>query len=201
MSDKRDLPGRPSPEQFAAYSDGELGPADRAAVDEWLLDHPTDRAEVDAARRLARLMQATAAADPGEAAWAGVLERVAAAPPAPARRPVRRHRWIALVVVAAAGLAAAAVVLALLPRQPVEPLHVASDDDIEIISMDGGDVRALLVGQPPVHGAFVLALPDDITVDDTGHDVNIVVSDEQSGGHNGPMFVRPQDAPPPPDKD
>src|SRR5262249_53897574 len=142
MSDKRDLPGRPSPEQFAAYSDGELGPADRAAVDEWLLDHPADRAEVGAARQLARLMEATAAADPAEAARAGVLDRIAAAPPTPARRPKRPHRWIALAVVAAAGLAAAAVVLALLPRPPVEPLHVASDDDIEIISMDGGDVRA-----------------------------------------------------------
>jgi hypothetical protein len=195
MSDKSDLPGRPSPEQFAAYSDGELGPADRAAVDEWLLDHPAERAEVDAARRLARLMQATAAADPGEAAWAGVLERVAAAPPAPAPRPKRRHRWIALVVVAAAGLAAAAVVLALLPGQPVEPLHVVSEDDIEIISMDGGDVRALVVGQPPVHGPFVLASAGDITVEDTGHDVEVVVPEEQSGGHNGPMIVRPQEAP------
>jgi hypothetical protein len=199
MSDKRDLPGRPSAEQFAAYVDGELGPADRAAVEEWLLDHPADQAEVDADRRLARLMQATAAPDADEAAWAGVLERVAAAPAAPTRRPARRHRWIALAVVVAAGLAAAAVLLALLPGQPVEPLHVASDDDIDIISMDGGDVRALVVGQPPMHGAFVLASAGDITVDDTGHDVEVVVPEEQAGGHNGPMIVRPQDSPP--DKD
>src|SRR5262249_2093724 len=133
MSDKRDLPGRPAPEQFAAYVDGELGPADLAAVEDWLLDHPADRAAVEADRRLAELMWASPAPGPGEAAGAGVLQRIAAAPPAPMRRPGRRARWIALVVAAVAGLAAAAVLLAVFPGKPVEPLPVASDDDIEII--------------------------------------------------------------------
>jgi hypothetical protein len=140
-------------------------------------------------------MEATAASDPGEAAWAGVLERVAAAPP-PTRRPGRRIRWIALAALAAAGLAAAAVLLAVLPGKPELPLRVASDDDIEIISMDGGDIRALVVGQPPMHGPFLLASAGDVTVDDTGHDVDVVVPNEQQGGA---MIVWPQD--PPPDKD
>jgi hypothetical protein len=203
MSDNRDLPRRPAPEQFAAYVDGELGPADQAALEDWLLDHPDDRAEVDAGRRLAELMRATTAPDPGEAAWAGVLERLAAAPPPRMRRPGRRVRWIALAAVAAVGLAAAAVVFALLPgkivEKTVEPLHVVADDDVEIVRMDGGDTGSLVVGQPPMHGAFILASADDVTVIDTGHDVEVVVPEELPGGHNGPMIVRPQD--PPPDKD
>jgi hypothetical protein len=178
--------------------DGELGPADHAAVEDWLLDHPADRAAVDADRRLTELMRVSAAPDPGEAAWAGVLQRIASAPPAPARRPLRRGRWIALAFAVAAGLAAAAVLLAVLPGKPVEPLPVASDDDIEIISMDGGDERALVVGQPPVHGPFLLASAGDVTVDDTGHDVDVIMPPDQG---SGAVIIMPQELPPPPDKD
>jgi anti-sigma factor RsiW len=197
MNEKRDLPGRPAPEQLASYVDGELGPADHAAVEEWLTSHPADRAEVDADRRLAQLMQATVAPNPGDEAWTGVLERITAAPLAVTRRPQRPTRWIALVVgVAAAGLAAAALLVAFLPTKPVEPLPVVSGDEIEIISMNWGDVPALVVGQPPMHGPFILASAGDVVVDDTGHDVEVVVPAEQEGA---PMIIRPQD--PPPDKE
>src|SRR5205814_7023357 len=42
----------PTPEQLAAYADGELADADRAAVEAWLLRDPSAAAEVEAQRRL-----------------------------------------------------------------------------------------------------------------------------------------------------
>lgn len=175
---------RPSPQQLAAYVDGELGPADRAVVDAWLRDHPDTRAEIDGQRRLQRLWQAGAPPDPGAAAWADILGRVEAAAgrPAAARQP--GDRLVGTVRLAAGLASVAAVLLVALalggvftPRPPppqVTPLPVASTGDVEILSMDGGDLGALVVGEPPVKGPLTLASADEVTVDNSGHDVQIV---------------------------
>jgi hypothetical protein len=175
----------PTSQQLAAYVDGELGPTDRAVVETWLRDHPEDQADVDAHRRLLRLWQAGSTPAPGEAAWAGALARIEAglAAGAAAARPVARGPHLAGVVRLAAAVAAVAAVLVLglsltgvfspRPPTPVEPLPVASEGDVEILSIEGDDVRALVVGQPPVHGRLMLASSDDVTVEKSGRDVQV----------------------------
>src|SRR5262245_54111645 len=177
---------RPDPQRLAAYADGELPPAQRRAVEAWLARHPEARDEVEAQRRLARLWQDGGPPEPSEAAWSDVLARVEAALPdaAAAGRVPRRKRSAGLVWLAglsAAAAVAAAVLLAVAWWQPgeqepdVATLPVASADDIEIISMDAADIPALVVGEPPVRGPLLLASAADVTVDDTGHDVEVVI--------------------------
>jgi anti-sigma factor RsiW len=90
-----------APEQLAGYADGELGPATREAVERGLLGDPRARADVEAQRRLARLWQATAPADPGEDAWSGVLARIEASLPAVRLARPGRRRWPARAALAA----------------------------------------------------------------------------------------------------
>lgn len=53
------------------------------------------------------------------------------------------------------------------PAEPpvVIPFAVASDNDVEILSMDAADADALVVGEAPMHGPVVLAGPGDVIVD------------------------------------
>jgi len=188
-------PDGPTPEQLAAYADGELGPAERARVEAWLRDHPGARADVDAQRRLARLWQAGAPPEPAAADWSSALARVEAdltAGARPARPPARGRRSPRLLAAAAA---AAAVLLAVaLARLALSrpALPVASPDEVEVQSIDASDVGALVVGGPPVKGPLVLASADDITVDDTGRDVDIVNPEPPPPNQPaGPMIMVP----------
>ncbi len=196
---------RPDPERLAAYADGELPLAQRREVEAWLARHPEGRAEVEAVRRLARLCKDAAPPEPSEAAWADVLARVEAAlPAAAARRPTPRRRIGILPWVGAAAAAAAALFLAVawwqaaVPGPAGEPLPVVSADDVEILGMDAGDVGALVVGRLPVLGPLVLASAADIIVDDTGHDVDVVIDDVELPGHAAPpMIIMPLEPPRP----
>jgi AcrR family transcriptional regulator len=124
----------PTPEQLAAYADGELDgrPALeplRRRVEAWLARHPDAAAEVEAQRRLARLWQATPPPEPSEAAWNDVLERLERVPRTPAETGRRRAAArVALWAGAALAASAAAVWLALtlsrpghVPPAPPEP--------------------------------------------------------------------------------
>jgi hypothetical protein len=74
----------------------------------------------------------------------------------------------------------------------VNPLPVAGDGDVEIISMDAADLFALIVGRPPHEGPLVLASVEDVFVDDTGHDVEVRVSaDPRMGPSSSPMLIMP----------
>jgi hypothetical protein len=57
-----------------------------------------------------------------------------------------------------------------------------TDDDVEIISMDAGDVSSLIVGEPPRKGALVMASADDVTVHESGEDVEVHMPDEKDQG-------------------
>jgi anti-sigma-K factor RskA len=193
----------PTPLQLAAYVDGELGPADRATVEAWLRDHPESRADVEGQRQLLRLWQTGTPADPGEAAWANVLAGAEAAALAgtTAGRAGSRLKSVvrlatALTSVAAVALLALALMHLLTPRpqERVAPLPVASSTDVEILSMEGGDVGALVVGEPPVRGPFTLASADDMTVDDSGRDVVLVNPPQHEKGVKGHL---PQPSPSP----
>jgi len=65
--------------------------------------------------------------------------------------------------------------------------------------MEGGDVGALVVGEPPVQGPLTLASADEVTVDNSGHDVQIVrpTPEPHPGSHSRheapPMFIMPTD--------
>ena len=158
----------PRPEELAAFLDGELDPALRVRVEDWLADHADESAEVDELRSLGRMVQTTGAAELEEPAWSAVLDRIEAA--AAHVRQVQFWRRAALT-----GVAAAVLLLSFLLTRPAgrdlargdtaEPLVLASHDDVEIISMHGGDTSALIVGFPPLREPLVLASPEDISID------------------------------------
>jgi anti-sigma factor RsiW len=165
----------PSPEELAAFADGELEAPGRERMEAWLAEHPKAAEQVDGLRRLMQLCQKTAPADPSPAAWATTFARIEAAFPRGPSRPSRR-RWPYTLV---AGLSVAAAVLGavLLTRSlrlPApeeaqddlgeEPFPVATAQEINIIHMDAADADALAVGHPPILGSFDLAKPADVNL-------------------------------------
>jgi hypothetical protein len=169
----------PSPEQLAAYADGELdrcaqGAALKRRIEVWLPDHPEAFLELQAHQRLQQLWHQNSPPKPPETAWAPVRECVHAAFPGPKeKRPGlarRRLGWVGLFL---AGVAAALLVALNLPRpreeippppQAEEPFPVATPDDIEIIRMDAKDASLLVVGTPPVTGELQLVKSGDVDI-------------------------------------
>ncbi len=124
ISWKGDEEPTPTPEQLAAYADGELdGRADfeplRRRIEAWLMLHPEARADLEAQHGLAQLWQATTPAEPSEAAWNNVRARLEPLPP-PTLRPARSGSALRLTAWALAALTAtaAAVWLALALFRP-----------------------------------------------------------------------------------
>ncbi len=71
----------PSPELLAAYVDGEFEGSEelagrKQAIEDWLETHPDAYADILAWRRLKRLVQCTAPAEPADEAWAALWARV-----------------------------------------------------------------------------------------------------------------------------
>jgi hypothetical protein len=164
------------PPELAGYVDGELDAARCARVEAWLADHPEAAADVEAQRQLLRLWRTAPPPEPAEAEWAPVLTRLEAAFPAvpsPRRGGVP---WRALVVAGLVAASVAAIVVGswLVKRypgpdqapgpEPADALEVASDADVEIISIEGEDVSGLVTGEPPVRDPLLLALPGEVTV-------------------------------------
>jgi len=164
----------PTPEQLAAYADGQLQGPDRDRVEGWLSHHGDAAGEVESYRRLAQLWETTSAPEPPPAAWNRTLDRIKE------RVPGKRRSLFGLFWPGLGGLGAvAAVLLAVLlarpfgPRLPVPdpandpgeevPFPVASPQDVTIISMDVGDIDFLVVGQPPMEILHLdLATHDDV---------------------------------------
>jgi len=193
MKRKADDANAPSPEQLAAYLDGELDPASRARVAAWLCAHPAAAAELHSLRQLESLWRETTPATPPQPTWDALLDRVVSAAgrrssaeafeagepivasgPALARSRSGGWRWHLRM----AGTAAALLLAALWMYRPSSPqatapppvvavapvLRVAGDDDVEIISMDATDIGLLVVGEPPMRGPFLLAAPGDVVL-------------------------------------
>lgn len=192
----------PLPTELAGYVDGELDPAARRRVEAWLAAHPEAAREVEGQRRLQSLWHEAAPADPGEAAWAGVLARVEAGL---ATTPRARRAWLRWL----AGLgAAAAVLLGVLGsfRTPGEdddglplrgPFPVASAHEVEIISIDAADVRTLVVGEPPLREPVVLAAVGDVKLRSVEPDDDGMMPDVRiAQGPTVPMIVAPLDTAP-----
>ena len=166
----------PSPEQFAAFLDGELDVAARTRVEAWLAKNPSAAAEIDGQRHVMRLWQAHAPAEPNPAAWDVAFDRIEARlrPASQRRRAVRRTFWFS------AGLAAAVLVAVLLTRQfqsgpantdaPViasgmesfdkDPILLASQDDVSVVNIEPysqDDGRVPSIGEGDV--SMIVAAP------------------------------------------
>ncbi len=195
---------RPPPELLAAYADGELDSATRARIDAWLNQHPEARAELEAQQRLSRhnqrLWRASAGPSPSEASWLRLFARVQtalAAPPQPA--PARRPRLLRFAIPA---VTAAAVLAVLVLRPPIdhppqpappgeEPLVVAADADIEIVSIREADTERLVVGKPPLTGPVVLASSAEVVMEKMAQDANGQKARMMQAEANTPMVVAP----------
>jgi hypothetical protein len=153
----------PSPEQLAAYADGELeGPMQaplKKLVIDWLREHPEARAEIEGCRRLSELWQLTAPPDPEERLWTAVWKRVQEIkPPLPVGEKAA-EKWRVLPWVAALAGVAAILALALwLPgqvrewwnptdekqeaqqKQPIGPAPVAQNEPWPVVSADEVDI-------------------------------------------------------------
>jgi hypothetical protein len=205
---------RPSPELFSAFVDGELDAAQHAQVAGWLVSHPDAAADVEAYRRLGQAWQRTAPSDPAPAQWDALLSRLQTALPPVGRvalPPRRRLRPFLVLLAAAAALFAGVLVSRQLgifpygndnPENRVvandggeasipsdrdtmdEPFQWASDQDVQIISMDARDTDALLVGAPPIQGDLDLAGHNDITL-------LSLVSDIRLEDWASPMIIDP----------
>ena len=115
MTFDRNRPHEPTPDQLAAYYDGELTGSARDEVDTWLADHADvgvrAAAFADHDDDLARSWQLTQPAEPAPDAWAGLLRRIEAGIAPPIVVPARRRPLGWVVGVAAAAAAVVAVVL------------------------------------------------------------------------------------------
>jgi hypothetical protein len=127
-----------------------------------------------------RLCQAAAPAEPSEAEWARVLDRIERGlrEPRVSVAPVaRRGPRIAVVSFMVSAAAAAAMFLVLMhtpPDQPapVEPgvaavpeaFPVTASEDVDIVSVDAADAGALVVGDLPLHRPIVLVEPGDFAL-------------------------------------
>jgi hypothetical protein len=214
MSHSRD-DWRPEPELLAAYFDGELaGRADldvlARRVQAWLRRHPEAVAELADYRRLDRLWQETAPADPGADTWHQLEARIARAPTVSAARPRRSSAgyWAAALLSTAAGVTLA-IWLGLtydgtpkLARpQPIRPapaadnmdvFPVATADEIAILHVEGADTQTLVVGVLPVQGALELAGPGEVAFTSVQPDLrDNMMPHVRIGGAERPLIWAP----------
>jgi hypothetical protein len=165
----------PSPEQLAAFADGELEAPARDRIEAWLATHPDAVADVDGLRRLRHLWQETTPPDPAPGAWATTFARIETALPGASVRPAPRrggYRWVAGLSVAAAVFGALLLARSLRPPTPdetpddlaEEPFPVATAQEINIIHMDAADADALAVRHAPILGPMELVKATDVTL-------------------------------------
>ena len=196
----------PSPAELVAYVDGRLDERRRRRVEQWLTAHPDAAAAVEEHRHVLHSVHAAAPPEPPDATWAAVLARVEAAlPPAQPRTGRRRYARHAVL----AGAAAAALLLVALPGDlsrfappgadvlpAVVPIPVAGAADVEIVSVDAADLKALVVGQPPLAGPLVLADAGDVELHHAEMGENGWVTGMQEAQGGTPMIVVPMRAEP-----
>jgi hypothetical protein len=174
----------PTPQELAAYFDGELAGTERAAVEEWLAAHPEGQAEIESLRQLHALYDAQPVPEPSPAAWERTRDRITA----DVERDRRRRSWSWAML---SGLAAAALVGVLIFRggapEDTEPFPVVSPDDVQIISMNPNDNAALVGVRPLLLNQIDLATHAEIEILEGNND-GVMRIDEWAT----PMIVDPQ---------
>jgi hypothetical protein len=191
------------PEMLAAYADGELSAAERGRVEEWLAANPNSAAELETQKRFNRRLFSQCE-EPSAAAWKQALLRIQIAvanpPPMPANRVSRRRLLAAVTTIAVAVLIAVVV----FPRDPApkigpgvavaDELAVATPDDVEILRILEADVGQVVVGEPPLRRALVLASLDDVEGLKVVKDTDGMMPMVAMSGPNAPMIVAPMTA-------
>lgn len=184
----------PNPRLLAAWVDDQLDVAARARLDAWLLDHPDVAEELQDHLRLKQDWNRLPLPHPSAAEWQRVLTNVQQSVLAatPRRRP--RTWWWRGIIGGAAGLLLA---LGLWSRPTVDnsaepPIAVATDADVDILSIAEADHRAVVVGHLPLREPIVLVSTGDVQVENIEPDsdgmVPRVLWEE---GPTAPMVVAP----------
>lgn len=172
-------------ETLAAHADGELSSNDRASLDAWLLTHPESRKELDAQKLFARKHQAfwikTAAPHPTEAQWNCVLDKICDSlqPARPSYQEIKPTKWRNWMAACATVAMAALIAVKFMggPPQPAGPgtngievvsadaYSVASENDVDIISIQGDDGSIIVVGMPPLAGTLEMTTVGDVKLE------------------------------------
>jgi hypothetical protein len=175
-------------EWLAAYADGELTSAERDRVENWLADHPEAHDLLDTQESLGprnrEFWHAVETPTPSSAQWSRVRNAITAANLVRPSRPWLR--WFG-----AAGLLATAASLLILslpdradvepqdvPEDPssafgaVEPITMATGNDVQIISLPESAANLLVVGEHPLNGSsMALARFGEIQFYGVGSDI------------------------------
>jgi hypothetical protein len=174
----------PTPEQLAAWADGELPWPEARQIEAWLARHPDQARDAEGLRQLVRLYRDNAPSEPPAQVWQTALDQIESAleaPRPPSRSPSRSwrlHLLLGLIGTAAAVLGAVLLArnLGPTPKPPVEPESIASApeedevfpvvsvSEIHIISVDTRDADRIALDQP-LMGSFELAADEDITIE------------------------------------
>lgn len=199
----------PTPSELAAYLDGENNGEESARVEEWLAQNPELAAELEAHEEVSRLYQSAPPPEPSAEAWDGLLARIEtelttrstplgvfghAVDRDDSPRP--RRSWLAWTAAVAAGiLIALAYVGNPRPRDLAgrDSLPVASDDDVNILSVHGQDIAMLVVGAVPLQEPLALATAHDVTVENVQPDSDGMMPQigTNSADASSPMIVAP----------
>ena len=200
-----DLP----PEMLAGYADGELGPADRARVEDWLADHPGDWDSLDAQSFFSPLNGDLWEAVRPPALLPGDWRKTLAGIDRAARPSSLLLRGLGTAVALAAAVVVLAVGLDDPPcRPPCEridmPCHSAADDseeapfaiakaeEIEIFSMPESAAGAIVVGLPPLGDSLLLlARPSEVVFHSVGPDSAGRFPDVPTDVNAAPMIWAP----------
>jgi ferric-dicitrate binding protein FerR (iron transport regulator) len=215
MRVSRGCPESPTPQELAAYADGELDGSDALAplrhkIEAWLEKHPAARGELEAQRHLRRIWDATTPPEPSEQAWERLVARLPAEPCQPPRQPPlwTRTRWLAAGAAIAAAVALFFVLRTPEPAVPTPPapqpgpfaaaelddgapLQVASADEIEILSVAGSDMHTLAVRGLSVRDLLELLGPGELTLMEPARDAGIRVRND---GQTAPVVWARTDA-------
>lgn len=136
------------------------------------MDHPDAAAELAGQAHLLQVYAEAAPPEPSEAAWQAAFAEIegrlsahgGAANPSPRRWPAP-----AAAILAFAATLLVALYAAVSWRSDRDPLDdndlvVAESSDLDITSMEGRALDAVVVGEAPVRGPLELATTDDIRV-------------------------------------
>ena len=166
----------PTPQQIAAWADGESSRGEADFVEAWMADHPAARREADALARLTRLYRDQPLPLPSEDRWRATFDRIR--PPAAPRTARPWKLLLGLALASAAALGAVVLARALWPAAPPaiglqtppapeeddeEPFAVAASSEVHIIRMDADDADAVVTGRPLI-GTMDFTGPGDIDV-------------------------------------
>ena len=199
---------------LAAYCDCELAEDERRVVENWLQTQPELAAELARQKQLSAtnqvLWQSVAPNYPEEARWSTVYRNILASVQAGQERQLHsglgrlRRSWPFLIAVPLLA-GAAAVLLALLPPvgKPVvstkggedaaESVYsVATQEDVEIVSVRPADWPHVVVGEPPLGEKLTFVSAADVNVEGLQPDWDGMTPQLQLGANSGmPMVIAP----------